>query len=187
MRHTDASQTPTSGCWVETSQSHFALAYQSSQLALFDAATAKLLHAFPLLSGQHSGGSQTQPNRVVSHPTFNVVAAAHDHGPITLLDLNSGQVSGKIESAHRSGNSSVLFDPHSGGLHIVSGGHDGAVRVWDIRNYQCIAETPSGVVHQRKFEEGVLCLSVHPDAPFVASGGADCLLNMYEINSSSSV
>ena len=83
----------------------------------------------------------TQPNRIVSHQTFNMIAAAHDHGLVTFLDLNSGQVVGKIDKAHVGGASTLLVEPQSGGLHVVTGGHDGAVKVWDIRNYQCIAET----------------------------------------------
>lgn len=127
----------------------------------------------------------TQPNRIVSHQTFNMIAAAHDHGLVTFLDLNSGQVAGKIDKAHAGGASTLLVEPQSGGLHVVTGGHDGAVKVWDIRNYQCIAETQagkSGAHHLRKFDEGVLCLAAHPEAPFVASGGADCLVNMYEMS-----
>jgi striatin 1/3/4 len=111
-----------------------------------------------------------------------MLAAAHDHGLVTFLDLNSGQVAGKIDRAHAGGASTLLVEPQSGGLHVVTGGHDGAVKVWDIRNYQCIAETAVKGQHLRKFDEGVLCLGAHPEAPFVASGGADCLVNMYEMS-----
>jgi hypothetical protein len=40
-----------------------------------------------------------------------------------------------------------------------------------------------GRAHGRKFDEGVMCLAVHPDssAPFFASGGADSLVNIYEL------
>ena len=88
-----------------------------------------------------------------------MLAAAHDHGQVTFLDLTSGQLTGKIDKAHSGGASTLLFEPQSGGLHVVTGGLDGAVRVWDIRNYQCIAETSKA--HLRKFDEGVLCLGAH--------------------------
>lgn len=135
MRYSDNSSIPTSGCWLETSQFHFALSYQSSVLALYDSQTAKLLQSFNLLPSTHSPSLLTQPNRIVSHPTFNMLASAHDHGQVSFLDLNSGQLAGKIDKAHVGGASTIIMEPQSGGLHVVTGGHDGAVRVWDIRNY----------------------------------------------------
>ena len=53
----------------------------------------------------------TQPNRIVSHQTFNMLAAAHDHGLVSFLDLNSGQVAGKIDRAHAGGASTLLVEP----------------------------------------------------------------------------
>ena len=76
-----------------------------------------------------------------------------------------------------------MIEPQNGALHIITGGHDGLIKIWDIRNYQCVAEVSSiKNGHQRKFDEGVMCLSAHPDAPFIASGGSDCVVNMYEVN-----
>lgn len=66
------------------------------------------------------------------------------------------------------------------GLNVISGGHDGAVKVWDMRNFKSVAEIKNG--HQKKYEEAVMCLTCHSSVPFFASGGADCLINIYELN-----
>ena len=90
------------------------------------------------------------------------------------------------------GASTVAFT--QSGLHLISAGHDGTVKLWDLRGGSGSGKSPlidyvssvyPGTVkaHGRKFDEGVMCLSVHPDssAPFFASGGADSLVNMYEL------
>ena len=50
---------------------------------------------------------------------------------------------------------------------LISGGHDGAIRGWDIRTYQCIFDIPA---HRRKYDEGVLCLASSDKYPLIASG-----------------
>ena len=75
-----------------------------------------------------------------------------------------------------------MFPGSNGAIHFVSGGHDGTIKVWDMRTFKTIAEISKKGAHKRKFDEGVMCLASHPEAPFFASGGADCLVNIYELN-----
>ena len=58
---------------------------------------------------------------------------------------------------------------------LLSGGHDGAVRAWDIRTFQCIYDTAA---HRRKYDEGGLALAACDKFPLIASGGADSLIKI---------
>jgi len=75
--------------------------------------------------------------------------------------------------AHTDAVSAVL--PQTSKNLVFSGSHDGALRAWDIRNYQCSFDS---MVHRRKYDEGVNVL-VNGDN-FVASGGADCLVKILQ-------
>ena len=105
------------------------------------------------------------------------VVAAHDNGCLSIYDYNSNKVVKQINEAHKDGISSLLFS--NSGLHLITGCHDGSIKVWDIRTLQSIGEAK--LAHGRKYDEGVLCLQTHPTVPFFASGGADSTVNIYEL------
>ena len=50
---------------------------------------------------------------------------------------------------------------------LISGGHDGAIRAWDMRTFQCIFDVPA---HRRKYDEGVLSMACCEKYPLIASG-----------------
>ena len=83
-----------------------------------------------------------------------------------------------IQEAHEDGISFIAYA--NNGLNIISTGHDGFVKIWDLRNYKVVAEIENG--KNKKYDEGIICLATHSQAPFFASGGADCIINIYELN-----
>jgi WD40 repeat protein len=64
-------------------------------------------------------------------------------------------------------------------MHLISGSHDGSIKVWDLRNYRCVSEVENA--HARKYDESVMCLNVFGNSPFFGSGGGDSTVNIYEL------
>ena len=80
------------------------------------------------------------------------------------------------------------------GLRLVTGGHDSSIKVWDLRNIDSKADvaadeeakateplTSLEKVHNHKYDEGVQGMAMHPTQPFLASGGADSIVHIYEM------
>lgn len=76
---------------------------------------------------------------------------------------------------HTDAITSLLLTHKSGQSMLVSGGHDGAVRAWDIRTFQCIYDI---VAHRKKYDEGVLSLAMCDKFPLIASGKISNILTL---------
>ena len=55
---------------------------------------------------------------------------------LIIIQLDQ-QIKKLIAHTHAVTSLEIGKNPH----HIISGSNDGSLRIWDIRNYQCIAET----------------------------------------------
>ena len=111
---------------------------------------------------------------------MSLLASAHENGSVNFIDHNSNKVVKTVNDAHTGSVSCVKFGAHNNGLNVITGSHDGSVKIWDLRNHQCVGEISKA--HGRKYDEGVLCIDTHSSIPFFASGGADCYINFYELN-----
>ena len=106
-----------------------------------------------------------------------MLIAATEDSKLRFFDLNSGKlinsVIGHADSVSSLCTGLVLQgQPHL----LVSGGHDGAVRVWDIRTFQLLHDMAA---HRRKYEEGTLALAACPRRlSLLASGGADSIIKI---------
>lgn len=45
---------------------------------------------------------------------------------------------------------------------LMTGGHDGALRAWDLKTYQCIFDA---IAHRKKYDEGVMALTYSDKYP----------------------
>jgi len=79
----------------------------------------------------------------------------------------------------------------------VTAGHDSCIKVWDLRALDAsqseAASSPDAAastteplislenVHQKKYDEGVQGMAIHPTQPFLASGGADSIIQIFEM------
>jgi striatin 1/3/4 len=70
-------------------------------------------------------------------------------------------------------------------MQLVTGGHDGAIKTWDVRKLS--GENESALIcsvenaHQSKYNEAVQCIQAHSTTPFIATGGADSLIKVFEL------
>ena len=60
------------------------------------------------------------------------------------------------------------------GIYFIVAQHNGTVAIYDSRTYQKVSEIIKA--HETKFDDGALCLGIHSDLPFCASGGADSII-----------
>ena len=79
----------------------------------------------------------------------------------------------------------------------MTAGHDSSIKVWDMRALDASQNEAASAaaaesnamkpeislenVHQKKYDEGVQGMAIHPSQPFLASGGADSIIQIFEM------
>lgn len=164
--------TPTALAVLPADLKRLAVAYSNATIRIFDVETGNSV--LQLQSSEAGSGSQV--NCLVAHPTLPMLVAGCEDGQIQLYDTNSGELSHAM-AAHTDAVTSVDID--GGGLNLLSGGHDGSVRWWDLLGSRnCIQEVSA---HRIKAGEGVLAVKYHASLPYCASAGADGLVKLYSM------
>lgn len=74
---------------------------------------------------------------------------------------------------HTDGVNCVDFSHDHERSHIVSGGDDGQVKVWDYQTKQCLYS------FEKAHTENVTAVSFHPDLPIIFSAGEDHMINIW--------
>lgn len=74
---------------------------------------------------------------------------------------------------HSAGVNCVDFSHDNERSHLVSGGDDGQVKVWDYQTKQCLYSFNDGHV------ENVATVAYHPDIPIVFTAGEDDVINIW--------
>lgn len=66
---------------------------------------------------------------------MSLLASAHENGVINYVDYNSNKTIKVLEGAHTDSVSCLKFVQQNGGLNLISGSHDGSIKIWDLRNH----------------------------------------------------
>uniref|UniRef100_A0A1I7XP08 WD_REPEATS_REGION domain-containing protein n=1 Tax=Heterorhabditis bacteriophora TaxID=37862 RepID=A0A1I7XP08_HETBA len=173
LRSIDAPHTgliPTSVDFVSTEPSQLLAAYTQSFAQIIDIETGNPVLVFDFGDDISLGSRIT---RILSHPTMPLTLIAGDDRKIRYFDNSTGKL---VHSAvaHVEGISSLAIDPN--GLYLLSGSHDGSLRLWNMEKRVCLQEISA---HRKKYDASVTCVAFHPSRPLIGSAGADSLAKVY--------
>ncbi|KAL3985424.1 WD domain G-beta repeat family protein [Acanthocheilonema viteae] len=159
---------PTSVDFVSTEPQQLLAAYTLSYASIIDIETGCNVLSFDF--GGEDAGTIT---KILSHPTMSVSLTASNDRKIRYFDNNTGKmIHGTV--AHVEAISCLAIDPN--GLYLLSGSHDGSLRLWNMEKRICLQEIAA---HRKKFDSAVMTVAFHPSRPLIGSAGADALAKVF--------
>ncbi|MFH4975926.1 hypothetical protein AB6A40_002635 [Gnathostoma spinigerum] len=159
---------PTSVDFVSTEPQQLLTAYNRSYASILDMETARTVLTFDFAN--ENAGCLT---KILSHPTMPVTVTAGDDRRIRYFDNNTGKlIHGTV--AHVEAISSLAIDPN--GLYLLSGSHDGSLRLWNMEKRICLQEIAA---HRKKYDSSVMSVAFHPSRSLIGSAGADGLAKVF--------
>jgi WD40 repeat protein len=127
-------------------------------------------------------------NSVAFHPSGNYFATASKDKTTKFWKLNDKFTDATCVSTlkgHRDGVNTVLF--HPSGLWLATGSQDKKVKMWELSSIlssdgsevSCVLKLkdPNGI-----FSSSVRTMAIHPSGKYLATGGNDNTVNLWEIN-----
>ncbi|KAM6972780.1 LOW QUALITY PROTEIN: striatin [Aplochiton taeniatus] len=161
---------PTSVDLVCSEPAYMVTSFSSGRIGLFNMETQQLVHTL------ESAGESDAPckiNKVLSHPTLPVTITAQENKHIQFFDNNTGKLIHSM-AAHLDAVTSLAVDPN--GLYLMSGSHDGSIRLWSMESKVCIQEFTA---HRKKSDESIHDVAFHPTKCYIGSAGADALAKVF--------
>ena len=162
--------TPTACNWVPANSKYITVGYYSF-ITVFNVETSgftKIPYAGENFSIAH------QVNCIASSARASLTVTGHEDKRIRFFDLNSkGCIKDMV--GHTDSVTDVAID--SSGYYMLSTGHDGSLRSWDLRNFHCLHEI---TINRKKYDESIFCLAMHPGEEMIAIGGADSVIKILE-------
>ena len=133
-------------------------------------------------------GSSNQPNKMICDSVSPLLIAGLDDGQLICIDTTKYEICAQIPACHNGEGISDLSLDGQRKQEVITSGHDGRIAVWDVRRALSkgeIVEIKPGLneqVHQKKHEEGALCVSMLNDLPMCVTGGADGLVKVFDVS-----
>jgi WD40 repeat protein len=162
--------TPTACNWVTTNYKYITVGY-SSFITVFNVETS----GFSKIPYTSEGlGTNHQVNCIYTSSSTSLTVSGHEDKRIRFFDLNSNSCI-KDMVGHTDSVTDISLD--TSGFYMISTGHDGSVRSWDLRNFHCLHEV---TINRKKYDESIFCVAQHPELPILATGGSDSLIKILE-------
>jgi len=117
-------------------------------------------------------------NDVCISDSFSAIVSAHLDGALRMWDLRAGEATQELKDAHSKQVTSV--STASNEYSILSSARDNVLKIWDLRKNACVT-----TLQDDAFRSGLnwsrACWS--PDCKFVAAGGAEGSLFIWNVES----
>uniref|UniRef100_A0A0N4Z8X4 WD_REPEATS_REGION domain-containing protein n=1 Tax=Parastrongyloides trichosuri TaxID=131310 RepID=A0A0N4Z8X4_PARTI len=164
----DNSRVPCTIDVVAAEPYHIVAGFLNRIASIFDIETGQVV-----LNFEYNDGDVGEITKILSHPTMPVTIVGGTDRRIRYFDNNTGKL---IHStvAHVESISTLAIDPN--GLYLLSGSHDGSLRLWNMEKRTCLQEIAA---HRKKFDMSVMSVAFHPSRPIIGSAGADSLAKIY--------
>uniref|UniRef100_A0AC34R471 Striatin n=1 Tax=Panagrolaimus sp. JU765 TaxID=591449 RepID=A0AC34R471_9BILA len=157
---------------VSAEPQQLVVAFSNGKASIIDIETGDVILSFEFPQDENVGVI----NKILSHPTMPVTVLAGEDRKIRYFDNHTGQqIYGAV--AHVEAISTLAIDPN--GLYLMSGSHDGSLRIWNMEQKKCLQEIAA---HRKKFDMSVLTVAFHPSRPLIGSAGADSLTKIFMVH-----
>ena len=155
----EASSAPAAADDTTTTQQEDAAAATASAAAAAaaNAAAAAAAASAATDTGVQGGSSGAALTRIACNTTYNVILTSDVEGTLRMYELSNGRLMRHVPNAHfGSAVTAITFDDR--GRRLVTGAHDGSVRVWSLASGceplaelrpACKEEVPFGAYYSR--------------------------------------
>ncbi|KAG1175243.1 hypothetical protein G6F70_001730 [Rhizopus microsporus] len=164
---------PTSLDFCQHDIGKLAISFANAKINVYDIEKGQVAVSLKKSDETYDNTRATQVNRIVTHATMPLLISGHEDRHIKVFDTRTGECINTL-SGHLDAVTSLDIDPTNDTL--VSGGHDSAIRIWNLDSFTNVQEFSA---HRRKGNEGVLGVNFHRSYPWMISGGADGIIKVY--------
>lgn len=162
--------TPTVCNWVQSNMKYATVGY-CSFIVVYNIETSGF-SKIPFVNDTHLQTHQV--NCICSSQSTHLTVTGHEDKRIRFFDLNSNQCV-KDMVGHTDSVTDICVD--STGFYMLSTGHDGSLRSWDLRNFHCLHEI---TLNRKKYDESIFSISMHPNQNTISIGGSDSVVKILE-------
>ena len=107
----------------------------NSDIVFFDMLEDKVSFVASLTSGE---AKRSAINSIVAHPSRKLICTGHEDGSIKIYDFEADKIIQNLANVHSDSVSCLAISNTE--LQLISGSHDGSIKVWDLRKFSSTKE-----------------------------------------------